>query len=53
MSASSSGEVAGVPNAVNAIAISDDARRAFLLDPRVDAIIAVNLNDGTRQIYKW
>lgn len=53
MAATKMMEISGVPNAVNALTVTDDARKAYLLDPRVDAIISISLTDGSRVVYKW
>lgn len=43
----------GVLSAVNAYALSDDGHYAFLFDPRVDATIRINLQNGSRDVLRW
>lgn len=46
-------EFDGALGAVNAFAISDDGKRAYLFDPRVDAIIRIFLANGRRDTLRW
>ncbi|VDM37998.1 unnamed protein product [Toxocara canis] len=46
-------EYAGVLSAVNAFALHDNGRFAYLFDPRVNATIRVDLSTGTRDVLKW
>lgn len=46
-------EHSGVLSAVNAFALHDNGRFAYLFDPRVNATIRLDLNTGTRDVLKW
>uniref|UniRef100_A0A0N5AGA1 RING-type domain-containing protein n=1 Tax=Syphacia muris TaxID=451379 RepID=A0A0N5AGA1_9BILA len=46
-------EIDGVLGAVNAFAVSDDGKRAYLSDPRVDTFIRLNLVNGHRDTLIW
>ncbi|VDD96151.1 unnamed protein product [Enterobius vermicularis] len=43
----------GALGAVNALAVSDDGKRAYVFDPRVDAVIRINLANGQRDTLRW
>lgn len=46
-------EFGGVLSAVNAFALNDDGRYAYLFDPRVDATIRIQLQNGNRDVLRW
>lgn len=43
----------GVICAVNALTITDDGSKTFLFDPRLNATVCINLENGQRKILKW
>ncbi|KAF8387444.1 hypothetical protein PRIPAC_76586, partial [Pristionchus pacificus] len=43
----------GVCSATNAFAVSDDARRAYLHDPKADVVVSIDLEKGNKKFLKW
>ncbi|KAK0403123.1 hypothetical protein QR680_016727 [Steinernema hermaphroditum] len=45
--------VASVRNAVNAFAVADDGRKAFLMDNALNCIVCVDLFTGQKKTFNW
>ncbi|GMT31492.1 hypothetical protein PFISCL1PPCAC_22789, partial [Pristionchus fissidentatus] len=43
----------GVCAATNAFAVSDDATRAYLHDPKADVVVVIDLEKGNKKFLKW
>ncbi|GMR29937.1 hypothetical protein PMAYCL1PPCAC_00132, partial [Pristionchus mayeri] len=43
----------GVCSATNAFAVSDDARKAYLHDPKADVVVSIDLEKGNKKFLKW